>query len=135
MSGRIAEINRRLSFFEQLYTFYYSGNDIGLIRLCHSSAGRVSAAAHRNHPFNEPAYGSEPAPYLSGQTWRTDAHAAAGRLGLSAVPLDGLGAWQGRLKIWLRRAAAENPPRRASAPVAPIACRSNKAPLRQRRSP
>ncbi len=33
------------------------------------------------------------------------------RLCLCAVPLDGFGAWQGRLKNWWRRAAAETPPR------------------------
>ncbi|MCU0591063.1 MAG: hypothetical protein MUC57_06270, partial [Desulfobacterales bacterium] len=73
--------------------------------------GGFSAAARRRHPFNEPADGSNPASYVPGQPRRTDAHAAAGRLCLSAVPLDGWGAWQDRLKNWWRRAAAENPPR------------------------
>jgi hypothetical protein len=82
--------------------------------------GGLSAAAHRNHPFNEPSYGSKPASYGSGQPRRTGAHAAASRLCLSAVPLDGLGAWQDHLKNWLRCAAAESPPRRTSAQVEPV---------------
>jgi len=36
-----------------------------------------------------------------------------------------LGAWQGRLKNWLRRAAAENPLRRTSAQVKPVTWRSH----------
>jgi hypothetical protein len=50
----------------------------------------------------------------------TDAHEAAGRLCLSAVPLDGLGAWEGHLKNWRRRAAAETPPRRSTDEGAPV---------------
>jgi len=52
--------------------------------------------AHRNHPFNESAYGSKPAAHGSGQPRRVDAYAAASRLCLSAVPLSG---WGGRGRV------------------------------------
>jgi len=42
-------------------------------------------------PFNEPAHGSQLAPYLPGQPRRTDPHGAAGRLCLPAVSLRRLG--------------------------------------------
>jgi len=58
----------------------------------------VPAAARRNHPFNDPAYGSQPAAYYLGQPQGNFFHGAAGRRCLPSVPRDGWGAWQGRLK-------------------------------------
>ena len=49
-------------------------------------ADGVPAAASRNHPFDEPTYGSQPAPYKFGQPQRILFHGAAGRRCLPSVP-------------------------------------------------
>ena len=49
-------------------------------------ADGVPAAAGRNHPFNEPAYGSQSAPYGAGQPQRSLFHGAVDRRCLPSVP-------------------------------------------------
>jgi hypothetical protein len=81
--------------------------------------GEVSAAARRNHPFNDPADGSDPAPIHSGQPQKAYAHAAAGRLCLFAVPHRRLGGFAESIEKF-GCGALRPKPRRADGAIAAV---------------
>ena len=87
----------------------------------------MPAAVSRNHTLNEPAYGSQPAPYQPGQPRRTDPHGAAGRLGLSALPSKRLGGVAESPEKWVaaRRGGHPAPPVREMLEIGIFHCRSN----------